>query len=401
MADRKKSRVLLTLGQKVEAISQLDDGVPAYKIAEKLGVGKTQIQNLRKRKAELMSDYENNVPSDSKRRRHFTGNEEINESTLAWVNYAIHRRINVTGPLIQTKALEFSERLGITDIKASKGWLESFTKRNCLVFGTISGERGDVKIATVHNWKSKLPKLCENYEPAGIFNMDETDYYCNKKAWMNSFIYKDFLKTFNRRIKSQKRNVLLFVDIAPSHPEVELSNVKVEFLPPTSLTQPMDQGIIQSTKLKFRKRQLKHMVKEMDRNATVCGSDILKQINILDAIYWLKNSWTEVEEHTIKRCFEKAGLKQIQGPEVDNEHSDNNDDDDDIPLAAIKMVKDVFGCTFKECFVTELPAAIGDPIALHSSLTALPGPWFTHFTIASLTPRAARCKGTRLPQCLS
>jgi hypothetical protein len=183
----------------------------------------------------------------------------------------------------------------------------------------MSGERGDVNVESVEDWKKKLPNLCEGYDQKDIFNMDETDlffkdtsrktfhfkgddcaggkrsneritvalcssfsgeklkplvigksraprcfknikteslpvhYYHNKKAWMNSSIYEDYLKKLNRQMRLQKRNILLFVDNAPSHPEVQLSNVAVKFLPPntTSYTQPMDQGIIQATKLKF------------------------------------------------------------------------------------------------------------------------------------------------------
>ena len=85
-----------------------------------MGVGKTQIQLLRKRKAELMTDYENNVPAESKRRWYLTGNEENNELTLKWVKDAVSGRINVTGPLIQAKALDFARSLNKTEFKASK-----------------------------------------------------------------------------------------------------------------------------------------------------------------------------------------------------------------------------------------------------------------------------------------
>lgn len=48
-------RKVSTLEQRVDAIKLLDSGKPAYKIAEDFGVGKTQIQNLRKRKAEVLA----------------------------------------------------------------------------------------------------------------------------------------------------------------------------------------------------------------------------------------------------------------------------------------------------------------------------------------------------------
>ena len=87
------------------------------------------------------------------------------------------RRIPITGPLLQMKALEFAHQLNITDFKASKGWLQSFVKRNNVAFGTMSGERGDVKDETVKNWKKTLPKLCEGYAEKDIFNMDESGLF--------------------------------------------------------------------------------------------------------------------------------------------------------------------------------------------------------------------------------
>lgn len=74
MADKaRKKRIVLTLEEKIQAIKKLDAGTPAYKIAEEMGVGKTQIQTLRKRKADILSDFENNMPNSSKRRRYLTG----------------------------------------------------------------------------------------------------------------------------------------------------------------------------------------------------------------------------------------------------------------------------------------------------------------------------------------
>jgi predicted DNA-binding protein YlxM (UPF0122 family) len=318
-------RKVLTLQQKVDAIKLLDAGKAAYKIAEEFGVGKTQIQNLRKRKFDILSDYENNVPATSKRRKYTTGNEEINELTYEWFKSAIARRINVTGGLLKEKALKFAKDLNVDSFKASNGWLDSFTKRNNIVFSTMSGERGDVSDKTVEDWKSKLASLCEGFDSKDIFNMDESglffkdttrktfhqkgldcaggkrskeritialcasmtgeklqpliigkcrkprcfknidpknlpvSYRFNKKAWMTSAIYEDWLKTVNKTMKRQNRNILMFVDNAPSHPQLNLSNVTVKFFPPntTSKTQPMDQGIIQTVKLKFRKRQVR------------------------------------------------------------------------------------------------------------------------------------------------
>ena len=112
-------------------------------------------------------------------------------------------------------------------------------------------------------------------------------------------------------MKRQKRKILLFLDNVPSHTKINFDSVKVAFFPPnvTSKSQPMDQGIIQATKLKFRKCQFQFMISQMDKSESKTGSQILKDISILDTIFWISRSWDEVEITRIEKCFAKAGFK--------------------------------------------------------------------------------------------
>ena len=72
-------------------------------------------------------------------------------------------------------------------------------------------------------------------------------YTNSKKAWMNSEIWTEYLKKWDRKLRNQNRKILLLIDNAPSHPIVSgLTHICVEFLPKntTSLIQPCDSGII-------------------------------------------------------------------------------------------------------------------------------------------------------------
>lgn len=101
------------------------------------------------------------------------------------------------------------------------------------------------------------------------------------------------------------------------------------------------------------------MVRNMEKDKTVPGSELLKQITILDAIYWVSHSWTDVEESTIVKCFAKAGFKSCEVPVSLNDKTDEcrenscsaaecDDSDDDVPLAVLRMSQELFGCNFNE-----------------------------------------------------
>ena len=168
---------VLTLEQQVEAFKFLEQGKSSRDVANIMGKGRTKIQNILKRTAEVLSKFESNAASIEKRKQHKTGNKELNDLCLKWFQDAVKRRINVTGPLLKEKALKFAKDLQNEDFKASNGWLESFVKRHNIVFGKTSGERGDVIQATVDEWKQRIPTVCEGYSPADIFNMDESGFF--------------------------------------------------------------------------------------------------------------------------------------------------------------------------------------------------------------------------------
>lgn len=88
----------------------------------------------------------------------------------------------------------------------------------------------------------------------------------NKKAWMTAAIMEEWLLEFNKRMHKQKRNILLFLDNASSHPHLELSNITLAFFPPntTSILQPMDQGVIRCIKVHYRKQLLRELLANMD-----------------------------------------------------------------------------------------------------------------------------------------
>ena len=106
-------------------------------------------------------------------------------------------------------------------------------------------------------------------------------YSSNKKAWMTAELFQQWLKKLNSKMKREDCFILLLVDNCTAHPDVQFSNVKSVFLPPntTSKLQPCDAGIIQATKVHYRKLLLRHVLFRM--NEAACTSDLGKSVNVL------------------------------------------------------------------------------------------------------------------------
>ena len=133
-------------------------------------------------------------------------------------------------------------------------------------------------------------------------------YKANRKAMMTSDMFTTWLHLVNNKMKIQDRKILLLLDNCSAHPDLDLSHVKLVYLPPrtTSHLQPLDAGIIQAVKMVYRKKLLRHFVLLMDD--ANCASDLAKCVKVLDAIVWLRHAWDCLREKTIVKCFSKCGV---------------------------------------------------------------------------------------------
>ena len=83
MALCKKKPRELSIKEKVMVIQQKEsEGKSQRELAKIFGVSKTQIQNTLKRKADVLTAYDNNLPNDQKRVRIFQFEEDIDSLTF-------------------------------------------------------------------------------------------------------------------------------------------------------------------------------------------------------------------------------------------------------------------------------------------------------------------------------
>jgi hypothetical protein len=106
---------------------------------------------------------------------------------------------------------------------------------------------------------------------------------------MTGLICEEYLRWLDNKIRSKGRKMLLLIDNFSGHKlavrlvsgEQGLSHVRIAWLPPntTSEWHPIDQGIITSFKLQYRKLWVTFMLREYN-----AAKNPQKTVNLLKAI---------------------------------------------------------------------------------------------------------------------
>ena len=122
--------------------------------------------------------------------------------------------------------------------------------------------------------KSKKPRCFKRTNAAS--KLKQVSYFADAKLWIQIDIIEKVLEKLNCIMKLGNRNVLLFLNNAPVHPENlvgKCSNIKILFLPKntTSRLLPLDAGIIKNFKVKYQKKLLRHVIARIlnDRSASI------------------------------------------------------------------------------------------------------------------------------------
>jgi hypothetical protein len=175
MAGKRKR---LSVKEKIDIIDESEkSGLSTRKLAEKFKVGKTQVTMLLQNKEEIKKFYREGGNVEQKRKFPKTEGLAVDQIVFNWFCKARNKHLPISGPIIQAKALEVAESLGLNEFKASNGWLERFRQRHDITFKAICGESADVNIEDVKIWKEKLLNILKHYAPKDVFNADETGLY--------------------------------------------------------------------------------------------------------------------------------------------------------------------------------------------------------------------------------
>ena len=204
--------------------------------------------------------------------------------------------------------------------------------------GKMSKERISIMFCSNMDGSDRVPLLCigkaKNPRSFRGHLTLPTEYRANKKAWMTSEIFTEWIRKFDSRMSLQNRRIALLLDNCSAHPKSVsgLKSIQMFFLPPncTSVLQPMDQGIIRCFKHHYRtainKKHIEALDKEQEFNLTM-----------LDALREAQRAWTKVSKETISNCWLHMAFRDYQSP---RELSLSPDDTEDEELRSYTAIDD-------------------------------------------------------------
>ena len=156
-------------------------------------------------------------------------------------------------------------------------------------------------------------------------------YRAQQKSWMSSELFEEWVRELDRNFDSKKRKMALIIDNCSAHPDVPaLEWVELIFLPPntTSVTQPIDQGVIRGLKAKYRFLAVKKQITALEK-----GSQLPK-FSILTAISMLTKAWSYIPNGTFTNCFKKSGISEVSMERILN-------DDNDDPFTSLDVEENI------------------------------------------------------------
>ncbi|CAI5986319.1 unnamed protein product [Closterium sp. NIES-64] len=264
---------------------------------------------------------------------------ELEQAMARWIANAGPAGVPLTLQTIRDHVATMARNMGIPPtFCCSISWVRRALRRQGVRCCAAQGEAASVDMAAVRDAREKLPQLLTHLgvTPRDTFNLDKTALWLSvlpRRTYSNGripcrkvskdrltvayLVNADGSHVFRPLVISRKIVVLL--DNASSHmlrsqhawSEIVcgmrttcMSNVRLVFLPPntTAFTQPLDQGIIATTKARYRQHWLRAFSALW--NADGATSAVTRyRPNLRDVLGWFSDAWTSVGARTIQRCW--------------------------------------------------------------------------------------------------
>lgn len=208
----KRKRVVLSIKEKLDVLKLLDKSVSYTVIAEKYGIGRSTVADIKRSKAKILRFQDEMVELGVKRKvkaMKVGEDKALDQAVYIWFKQKRMEGVPISGGIIREKALELSKKLnGDTAFTASEGWKWRFCKRHGIQQLSVQGEKLSGDNEQAEQFKVSFRKLVKekNFTLHQIFNCDETGL--NFRLLPDCTLAAGFEKSVAGRKKSKDRVTL-------------------------------------------------------------------------------------------------------------------------------------------------------------------------------------------------
>lgn len=177
---KKRKHTTLTISQKCEILDKLKDGVSLSSLAQKYGVGKSTIFDIKSKEEKIRSYVVRTEKGPGVRKTlKAPENLQLEDALFTWFIEQRRKNVPLSGEILMEKAKYFHGRLGRGEFSASKGWLEKFKKRHGIRQLKISGEKLSNNEDAVKPFQDKFMDIIKEKDLTAeqIYNADESGLY--------------------------------------------------------------------------------------------------------------------------------------------------------------------------------------------------------------------------------
>ena len=105
--------------------------------------------------------------------------QQLEEALWLWFSQVRAQALPVSDLMLKTQAMSFGEKMGITGLTYSNGWLQRFKQRHSISSFKFEGEAASANMQEVDSGRAELRELLKNYDIKDVYSMDETGlFYC-------------------------------------------------------------------------------------------------------------------------------------------------------------------------------------------------------------------------------
>ena len=170
----------LSLNEKAATIAEVKKGVKSKSlIAKEYEIPASTLSTFLKNEKEILDSVN---PKNNSTVRKRLRKKKAQRSTSAYFDGLKNSEVNAYLYLrfwLQQKQENLQQLLGLSDFKASSGWLDFSKKDNDIVFKTVSGESESVNLEKAEDSKVLLSDMISDRNPKDIFNVDELGLFFN------------------------------------------------------------------------------------------------------------------------------------------------------------------------------------------------------------------------------